>query len=355
MRKTASCKRRCRQAARRGEHRVDGHARHQRARAAVPVGDDAEEKAAGRGGEERDRADGAGRLPRDPEVRDDRREQQRVEHHVEGVEHPAERRGDERALRVRRPVAPPPKEPGPGRCRRDGAAADVMRDRPEDGTRGPTTPRCSRPCAQQTRQLGGAGRVTVDAQRVDRERQRRAIRRRHLSVGHHAQRATDDLLGVVNDRAGRGPRRKRSVWRVGAVGKPFRRDAKTGRLPAARSSEPGRPKSTSDRSKARTARAMASASVAIAGRHVVERAMRLHMGKRDTFRTPRSPPARRSGRAPCPRPHEATRAARAGRTPRGREIPDAPRRRPRPRAPAGPSAASRRGRRRESHRRRWRK
>ena len=104
-----------RQTARGGEHRVDDHAGHERARSAVPIGDDAEEEAAGGGGKERGRTDGAGGLPRDAQVGDDRREEQRVEHHVERVEHPAERRRDERALRVRRSIAPPAEEPATDR------------------------------------------------------------------------------------------------------------------------------------------------------------------------------------------------------------------------------------------------
>ena len=59
----------CRQAARRGEHRVDDDARHQRARAAVAIGDDAKDEAAGGGREERAGANRAGRRLRDVQSR----------------------------------------------------------------------------------------------------------------------------------------------------------------------------------------------------------------------------------------------------------------------------------------------
>ena len=91
--------RRLREAARGGEDRVDQHRGHQRALAPEPVGDDAERDAAGGGGQQRDRPEDAGRLEREVQHRiaDERREHDRVEHHVERVEHPAERGGDEGA------------------------------------------------------------------------------------------------------------------------------------------------------------------------------------------------------------------------------------------------------------------
>ena len=50
-RKIASCRTRLREAARRGEDRVDQDRAHQRALASEAIGDDAEDDAAGGGGE----------------------------------------------------------------------------------------------------------------------------------------------------------------------------------------------------------------------------------------------------------------------------------------------------------------
>ena len=100
---------RLREAARRREDRIAEDGGHQRACAADPVRDDARHDAAGRGGEECDRSENAGGA--DGEVKngivDELGEDDRVEHHVERVEHPAERGRDERAPGPRVRLSPP--------------------------------------------------------------------------------------------------------------------------------------------------------------------------------------------------------------------------------------------------------
>ncbi len=240
------------------------------------------------------------------EVRHDRREEQRVEHHVEGIEHPAERGGDEGALRVRRAVAPP--------CRRSAGGPWLARARQETAScaidqrtaRAHDDATLLETVAQQPGQLGSASRVAVDAERVDREGQGRTIRRRHLSVGHHAQRATDHLLGVVNDRAGGGPRRQRPIWRR-------RRDRRSLRTP--REDRPPRPRSGARSQAARRGRATGRRRARRArsrrpaggrGRPCCRARRALSHGRAAHPPTRQSPPARRSDRAPDPRPRAAT-------------------------------------------------
>ena len=101
------------------------------------------------------------------------------------------------------------------------------------------------------------------------------------AVLRHPNGARDDGVGVVNDGAGLAARHQRAVGLVGAVGEHFGRDAQAGarpRLSAARN--PGRPKRISDGLNAATARAIAAASARVASRHVVERAVRLHVLER---------------------------------------------------------------------------
>ena len=105
---------RLREAAGGGEDRIDQHGGHQRAFSSEPIGDDAERDAADRGGEQRERPEQAGGAGRQRECRivDERGQHDRVEHHVERIEHPAERRGDERAPRSDVRLAPPREEAG---------------------------------------------------------------------------------------------------------------------------------------------------------------------------------------------------------------------------------------------------
>ena len=305
IRKTASCAADVREAAARGEDRVDEHARHQRARAAVAIGDDAEGQAAGGGGEEhrpsRSRRRSAVVMP---EVRDDRREQQRVEHHVERVEHPAERRGDERALRVRRAVAPPREEPplpiaahGVERATSCIAAIAERHDADGDAARA----RARRAAAASARPR----RAYRRARRACR-RGAPAPNRRSPSHGRRVtmrERALHDRVGIVDDGRRRGARRERAV-RAHRRDRRILRPRRAGRGLAGREAarDPGRPKRTSAGSTARTARGDRVGQRPIARRHVVERAVRLDVRERDAFGAARSPPARRSGRAPGLRP-----------------------------------------------------
>ena len=66
-----------RETARRGEDRVDQHARHERARPAVAIGDDTEDHPAGGGRDERGGAEQAGGLLGHAQLGDDRREDER--------------------------------------------------------------------------------------------------------------------------------------------------------------------------------------------------------------------------------------------------------------------------------------
>ena len=70
--------------------RVDEDRDHQRARAADAVGQEAEAEAADGGGEQRERVQQPALRLAHPEVAHEVREHHRVEHHVHGVEHPAE-------------------------------------------------------------------------------------------------------------------------------------------------------------------------------------------------------------------------------------------------------------------------
>ena len=115
MRNTASCQHGLRQAAGGGEDRVDQDARHQRARPPEAIGNHAEAIPPARRGQQRDRPERARGRRRDAEVAHHRRQHQRVEHHVERVEHPAEPRP--RPARAAPPASPSrhqPSRPGVG-------------------------------------------------------------------------------------------------------------------------------------------------------------------------------------------------------------------------------------------------
>ena len=93
--------RRLREAAGGGEDRVDQDRRDQRARPANPVGDHAEDDAPDGRGEQRDGSKDARHAERQVKgrVSNKLREDERVQHYVERIEHPSERRGDKRASR----------------------------------------------------------------------------------------------------------------------------------------------------------------------------------------------------------------------------------------------------------------
>ena len=106
-RKTARCKRRLREPAGGREHRVDQDARAERRLPAVAIGDEPEYDAARRRRRQRDRAETSGGGLVETEVRHQRRQHERVEHHVERVEAPPERGRDQGPAGVGRGLAPP--------------------------------------------------------------------------------------------------------------------------------------------------------------------------------------------------------------------------------------------------------
>ncbi len=119
---------RLREAARRGEHRVDEDASHQRPRPAEPVGDHPEDHPSRRGGEQGERSEQSGGFRVHRQVPHERNQDERVEHDVEGVQHPAERGRDQRPFCVGRARVPPAEDPG-GR-RRNARHQGVPRGRP---------------------------------------------------------------------------------------------------------------------------------------------------------------------------------------------------------------------------------
>ena len=95
------------EAAGRREDGIDEDAGHQGLAAAEAVGEDAEDEAADGRGDEGQRAEKPRRRLGHAQVGHQRRQDHGVEHDVEGVEHPAERGGDERPPGVGRSLLPP--------------------------------------------------------------------------------------------------------------------------------------------------------------------------------------------------------------------------------------------------------
>jgi len=122
------------EAARRGEHRVDDDAPDERAGAAVAIGHDAEDQAAAGGRDERERGELPGCGGAHAERRHERRQHHRVEHDVEGVEHPAQARSHERAFRRERRASPPAEQAsrvsGRRRGRHESSLTSVESGRP---------------------------------------------------------------------------------------------------------------------------------------------------------------------------------------------------------------------------------
>ena len=190
---------------------------------------------------------------------------------------------------------------------------------------------CWRPCAR---------RVAVHADRVDVQLDRAPHRRSGpcVSTAIRTARATTasrswmTAPGLVAASASRRARRRDR--------RNPPRDAQAGGLArASSSSEPGRPNRTAPESNARNGPRDRVGQRAVARRHVVERAVRLHVPQRHPFGAARSPPARRSGRARSLRLRGDPLQLRACRIPAGRGSLDARRRRRRRPAPAGPCAA----------------
>ena len=89
-----------------GKDRIEQDAEVQGPRAAEFVGQDAEQQAANRGGAQGQRGHQTARFTRQPEVLDDGGEDERIEHHVEGVEHPTQRRGNQSLPSLRTRLLP---------------------------------------------------------------------------------------------------------------------------------------------------------------------------------------------------------------------------------------------------------
>ena len=105
---------RLRQAARGGKHGVQQHTGNHRFGASVAIGHPSEEQAAGSATQQRDRPERTGLCLREPQLGDHRRQRERKEHHVEGIERPPHRGGDKRASRLRCSHAPPAHQAGVG-------------------------------------------------------------------------------------------------------------------------------------------------------------------------------------------------------------------------------------------------
>ena len=179
---------------------------------------------------------------------------ERVEHHVERVEHPAEPGGDQRPPAFRRALAPPAEQAGRRAC--SGESSSCRRRRRAGARR-----RCPRPPggAQLTGQLVRAGRIAVRADGIDAHRDVAAVDARTMPsrairtarpITSSAEWMTEPGRdrGVsepsAHRRDRRSPRAPRGDPRRSRRAPQLRREARTG---------PGR------RSKAHTARAIASA------------------------------------------------------------------------------------------------
>ena len=88
---------RLREPARRGEHRIGEHAADHAGAPPVAVCHDAEQQAAGRRSQQRQRSEDAAHRFRNAEVGQNGRQHHRVDHDVEAVEQPPGRRGEQRA------------------------------------------------------------------------------------------------------------------------------------------------------------------------------------------------------------------------------------------------------------------
>jgi hypothetical protein len=94
----------------RREDGIDEDAERQRARASPAIRDHPEQHAAGRRRGQRQRPQHSAGRAIHAEVGHERREDERVEHHVEGVEEPTKRRGNQRLAGGRRCFVPEPKD-----------------------------------------------------------------------------------------------------------------------------------------------------------------------------------------------------------------------------------------------------
>ena len=181
---------------------------------------------------QRGRPEQAGGFLRQSQVGDDRREDERVEHHVERVEHPSERGGNERAARCGRAVSPP----GEQHLRTDGQRLMVMR-RPVGATgessrvaradRQPGRSRPSRIRRVSSCEPGVSPCVQIVSTRIGMSRPSIGVTTPSRAI-RTARR--DDVAGIVDDRAGPAARRQRAVGFVRAIGEAFRGHAQAGGL-----------------------------------------------------------------------------------------------------------------------------
>ena len=143
--------------------------------------------------------------------------------------------------------------------------------------------------AERARQLVRAGRVAVRADRIDAHRDLRAVGGGDDAVVAMRTARATTVDGVVDDGAGRRPRRQRSVRLVGAIGEPFGGDREARRRPP-RAPVPNRAARTGsapDRTRAPPAQWRRQRPVA--DRHVVKRAVRLHVREPHAFARRRWP------------------------------------------------------------------
>ena len=101
--------RRLGEAACRRKQRIQQHAGHERALSPEPVGEHPKGDTAGRGRKQRHGIENARGGQRKMKLRilDERCEDHRIQHHVESIEHPAERRGDKRPVSTDVRSSPP--------------------------------------------------------------------------------------------------------------------------------------------------------------------------------------------------------------------------------------------------------
>ncbi len=128
------------------------------------------------------------------------------------------------------------------------------------------------------------GCVPVRAERVDLQRDFAAVDRGHLALLHHLHRTPHDEIRIVDDGTLTRPWRQRSIRFVRAIGERFGRDLKavvSADLQHVRAGQPEHDERTIDRRDGARDR---RGERRVASRHVVERAMRLHVPQAHALR-----------------------------------------------------------------------
>ncbi len=136
---------------------------------------------------------------------------------------------------------------------------------------------------ERARQLRRAGRVAVNAEGVDAQRDLGAVHRRDPLVFDHPHRAPHDRVHVVDDGSGPGPRRQRAVRLVRAIRESFRRDREPRGLPRANQLRRRQPEEDERRIERADGARDRVGERAIPRRHVVERAVRLDVPQPHPF------------------------------------------------------------------------